>query len=107
MQEFDAIQSQRGISRSRCQLEKYLREPLVDRKQFPKLDVLDYWKSNVTTYPELSQMARDILSIPITTVASESAFSHGGRVIGKFRSSILPKNAEAILCGRDWLEGKV
>ncbi|KAL7135289.1 hypothetical protein ABFS83_11G083600 [Erythranthe nasuta] len=87
------------------QLEKYLNQPLLDRKQFPNLNVLDYWKGNATTYPEVAQMARDILSIPITTVASESTFSHGGRIIGKFRSSILPKNAEAILCARDWLEG--
>ena len=81
----------------------YLEEVRIDGKE--NLDVLDYWKANKIRYPELASMARDILSIPITSVASESAFSIGGQIIGKYRSSILPKNTEALLCTRDWLNG--
>lgn len=47
-------------------------------------------------------MARDVLSIPISTVASESTFSTGG-VIGRYQNLILPENAEAKLCVQDWL----
>ena len=81
----------------------YLREVRIDGKE--NLDVISYWKANKVRYLELALMARDIFSIPITSVASESAFSIGGQIIQKYRSSILPKNAEALLCTRDWLYG--
>ncbi|KAK6806033.1 hypothetical protein RDI58_003818 [Solanum bulbocastanum] len=56
-------------------------------------------------YPELSLMAKAVLSMPISTVASESTFSIGGQIIGRYQSSILPENAEAKLCAQDCLYG--
>ena len=64
---------------------------------------MGFWKSHSNRFPELSLMARDILSIPITTVASESAFSIGGRILDKFRSSLLPQTAKTLSCAHDWL----
>ncbi|RYR40596.1 hypothetical protein Ahy_A09g046344 [Arachis hypogaea] len=49
-------------------------------------------------------MARDILAIPVSTVASESAFSMGGRIIDQYRSSLTPKMVEALVCTEDWLK---
>lgn len=70
-----------------------------------KLDVLSFWRSNKSKYSILSIMARDILSMPITTVASESSFSIGSQIISKYRGPITPDNAEALLCTRGWLYG--
>jgi hypothetical protein len=49
-------------------------------------------------------MARDILAIPVSTVASESAFSTGGRVIETFRSSLKQEMTEALICAQQWLK---
>ena len=60
------------------------------------LDVLEYWKLHKHRFPELAIMACDILSIPITTVASESSFSIGGHIL-------LPKTVQVLICTRNWL----
>ena len=57
-------------------MELYLDEPRMDRRT--KLDVLAYWKGNQYRYPQIAALARDVLAIPVTTVASESAFSYSG-----------------------------
>ncbi|XP_031272706.1 zinc finger BED domain-containing protein RICESLEEPER 2-like [Pistacia vera] len=65
-------------------------------------DALQWWKANSTKFPILSTMAREILAIPITTVALESAFSAGSRVIDSYRASFSPATVEMWLCGCDW-----
>ena len=93
------------ISNSKSQLELYLEMPLVDIAMFRNMDVLEWWKDQYKRFPNLATMACDLLSIPITTVASESAFSIGGRVLNKYRTRLLPKKVQALLCTRSWLHG--
>ena len=57
-------------------------------------------------FPILTQIARDVLAIPISTVASESAFSTGGGVLDAFRSCLTPRIVQAIICAQDWLRPK-
>ncbi|WOG82388.1 hypothetical protein DCAR_0101552 [Daucus carota subsp. sativus] len=78
----------------------------VERGATDDFDVLLWWKANSTKFPILSSVAKNVLAMPITTVASESAFSTGGRVIDPFRSSLTPKTAEALICAQDWLRSK-
>ncbi|XP_021827610.1 zinc finger BED domain-containing protein DAYSLEEPER-like [Prunus avium] len=104
MKEFDTFESEEfTISSQKSQLQLYLDEPKVDRKI--NLNVLDFWKANQFRYPELSILARDVLSIPISTVASEASFSVGGRVLDQYRSALKPENVEALICTRDWIFG--
>jgi hypothetical protein len=48
-------------------------------------------------------MARDLLAVPISTVASESSFSAGGRVIEPHRASLSIDTVQMLLCGSDWV----
>ena len=82
-------------------MESYLEEPKLPR--MGDLNVLEYWKALQGRFPVVSQMARDILAIPISTVASESVFSIGGRVLDAYRSSLKGDTAEVIVCLRDWV----
>ncbi|KAF7154610.1 hypothetical protein RHSIM_Rhsim01G0169500 [Rhododendron simsii] len=66
-------------------------------------DALEWWKANTLKYRILSKMACDILSIPITSVASESTFSAGGRVIDPYRASLATETVEMLLCGGDYV----
>ena len=88
---------------AKSELELYLEENKLPRVE--NYDVLGYWKQNESRLPVLSQMVRDILAIPLSTVASESAFSVGGRVLDAYRSSLRPETVESIICLRDWLYG--
>ena len=83
MQEFDdLVDDDFSDVPQKSQLELYLDEPRVNRNA--PLDILAFWKSNQFRYPILAMMARDILSIPVSTVASKAAFSNGGRVLDQF-----------------------
>ncbi|XP_050211758.1 zinc finger BED domain-containing protein RICESLEEPER 2-like [Mercurialis annua] len=91
-----------GTASSRkSELEIYLSEDLVEDGD--ELEVLSWWKQNAQRFPILSKLAMDILGVPISTIASESAFSTVGRVLDCFRSSLTPKLVEALICTQDWL----
>jgi hypothetical protein len=65
--------------------------------------VLAWWKLNASRFPIVARLARDVLAIPISTVASESAFSTGGRILDDFRTSLTPFMLESLVCTQDWL----
>ena len=87
------------------ELERYLLEASVDPNT-EGFDILDWWRVNSSRYKILSQVARYVLAIPVSTVASESAFSIGGRVLDSFRSSLSPNTVEALICTQNWLRTK-
>ena len=86
------------------EVDRYLVDESVNPKT-PSFEVLLWWKDNANRYSILSLIARDILAIPISTVASESAFSTSGRILDSFRSSLSPKMVEALVCTQSWLKG--
>ncbi|GJV42630.1 zinc finger BED domain-containing protein RICESLEEPER 2-like protein [Tanacetum coccineum] len=84
---------------SKSELDRYLNEDVKDESD--KFDILNWWKVNNLRFPVLSLLARDVLAIPISTVASESVFSTGGRVLDAFRSFLTPPVVESLTCTQD------
>ena len=104
MREYDEymMHKRQTVVKERDDLELYYEEACYPHE--PNFDALVWWKGNDGKFKVLSKMARDILSIPITTVASESTFSAGGRVIDKKRASMKRETVEVLLCGGDWVK---
>ncbi|GAV92143.1 Dimer_Tnp_hAT domain-containing protein/DUF4413 domain-containing protein, partial [Cephalotus follicularis] len=85
----------------KSELEHYLEEDVLPREE--TFDILAWWKSNGIKYPTLQTIARDIYAIPICTVASESTFSMGGRLVSSHRSRLHPTTVKALACTQSWL----
>jgi hypothetical protein len=81
---------------TKSELDKYLAEETEDTKM--KIDLLAWWKASEQRFPILSRLTCDVLAIPISTVASESAFSTSGRILDDFRNSLTPFMLEALVC---------
>ncbi|CAH9082244.1 unnamed protein product [Cuscuta europaea] len=87
------------------EVDKYLADE-IEKRSNQSFNLLEWWKGSETRYPILSLIAKDIFAIPSSTVASESAFSLGKRVVDPFRSSLSPKMVEALICTNDWLRAE-
>ncbi|KAL1188572.1 putative AC transposase [Cardamine amara subsp. amara] len=73
---FDDAEKSEGAEIIKPELESYLDDIREDRKN-PNFKILDWWKTTGSKYKILSLMARDLLAIHVSTIASESAFSTG------------------------------
>ncbi|XP_075659325.1 zinc finger BED domain-containing protein RICESLEEPER 1-like [Castanea sativa] len=70
---------------NKSELDRYLLESSKD-PDVEDFDILMWWKMNSSRYQVISQIARDVLAIPVSTVASEYAF------------------IEAFICTQNWLK---
>lgn len=86
------------------EVDRYLLDPIEKPKDREKWSILDWWRCNGSKYPNLQAVARDVLAIQVSTVASESSFSTGKRVIDPHRSSLTPRTVEALICLQNWLK---
>jgi hypothetical protein len=99
------IKENEAVSPMKSELQDYLDEGVYD-PHTTSFNALDWWRNKSTKYKILSKMAADILAIPISTVASESTFSAGGRVIDEYRSKLNEESVESLICGSDWFRHK-
>ena len=70
---FKRYKKEIGREENKSELDRFLNED--DAKDDGGFDILIWWKLNSHRFPILSHMARDVLAAPISTVASESAWT--------------------------------
>ncbi|KAH1202763.1 Zinc finger BED domain-containing protein RICESLEEPER 3 [Glycine max] len=103
LSEYDRFIIRKKKARSsyvKSELDHYLEDVLPRAVDF---DILMWWKFNGVKYPTLQAIAKDILAILVSIVASESAFSTGGQVLSPHRSRLQWTTLEALMCARSWL----
>ncbi|XP_021835827.2 zinc finger BED domain-containing protein RICESLEEPER 2-like [Spinacia oleracea] len=90
---------------AKIELDKYLEEDREEdtEEEEDDFDILGWLKFNSARFPTMGRMARDVLAVPISTVAFESAFSTEGRVLDNFRRSLSPVVVQGLLCNKNWL----
>jgi len=76
LQEDDSVENKNEV-------ERYLVDGCEDPND-DKLDILGWWKINASKYKIFSKVGQHVLAIPISTVASELAFSIGGCILDQF-----------------------
>ncbi|WVZ95394.1 hypothetical protein U9M48_041163 [Paspalum notatum var. saurae] len=100
---FDQYLSSESViptSYASTELDLYLEESVLPRTT--NLDIISWWNVGAMKFPTLRKIARDIMAIPVTTVASESVFSTSWRIISPHRSRLAPKMVEALMCMQAW-----
>nr|TKR97124.1 hypothetical protein D5086_0000216040 [Populus alba] len=81
------------------ELDQYLQLPLENLDKDG--NVLAWWRDNALNFPILGKMARDFLSIPVSTVISKSSEV---MKMASVHDGVRPEMAEALICGKDWLD---
>ncbi|XP_027330431.1 zinc finger BED domain-containing protein DAYSLEEPER-like isoform X4 [Abrus precatorius] len=99
--DFDVYIMETTNQQMKSELDQYLEESLLPR--VPDFDVLGWWKLNKLKYPTLSKMARDILSVPVSSVPPDSVFDTKVKEMDQYRSSLRPETVEALVCAKDWM----
>ncbi|XBI24530.1 hypothetical protein VPH35_049617 [Triticum aestivum] len=89
-----------ALPEQKSELDWYLESPAMHLNT--DLDILEFWSGMSKCYPNLANLARDILAIPISTVPSKSVFTVGEKVVNPRRSTLKPDLLEMLISLHDW-----
>ena len=81
------------LYRARKEVERYLAMPAPRGN----VDVLQFWRTNKSSYPLLFQVARKFLPVKATSCASERGWSTAGHFSGGKRHALRGDNLEALI----------
>lgn len=78
-------------------IQQELNTYFAERPPSADTEPLSWWKVNATRYPTMSELAKQLLCIPATSVPSERVFSAAGYIVSKLRAALSPENVDALL----------
>lgn len=98
--------SETRVRNKRDELDIYLKEAVEnpDLMLGVEYDVLSFWKRNSTKFPVPPLIAKVVLALQVSYVASESAFSTSGRLLEPSRSCLTHYMLEVLMCTEKWLK---
>ncbi|MCL7045409.1 hypothetical protein MKW94_012915 [Papaver nudicaule] len=79
---------------------------ITDQEDEENFDLLSWWRKYCGNFPILSIMARDLLTPPVSTVASGVAFSASGSVLDEKKTKLSAEMLDAQVCLKDWDDAK-
>ena len=77
---------------------------VMSPEEFVTFDILAWWRGKEQQFTILAAIARDLLTVQASTVASKSAFSVSGRGILAWRTRLTPTSVEMCICLKDHLD---
>lgn len=86
------------IEKNSKEINQYLNLPLSNQK----VNVLDYWKAQETTFPFSAKMARDFFPVQSGSVSVERDFASAVDVITPTRCFLTHKTIRAVMCVKSW-----
>ena len=93
-------QNQQDVTSWEAEVDKYFNSP----RCHVNTNILKLWKDNEVSYPCLSKMARDILSIMATSVPVERLFSSAALIMTDNRASLSDESLKALICIHSWMK---
>ncbi|EKM74026.1 hypothetical protein AGABI1DRAFT_18104, partial [Agaricus bisporus var. burnettii JB137-S8] len=63
-----------------------------------------WWREHETTYPRLSQVARDHLCIPASSVDVERIFSKARIVLSDLCNRLAVQTVRSLICVGEWIK---
>ena len=65
-------------------------------------NILNWWHEHKLIYPILLILARDVMTVPVSTISKESAVSTTGRIIEERWQRLRPEMMEMLALVKDW-----
>ena len=94
----DAASSTTSTSEGRSkEAELYLSLPQVDMNSLGGEQVLEWWKTHQSMFPNLSRMARQFLALPATSAGVERLFISSGQMHGDKRKRLKEETLQSLL----------